>query len=85
MWELVRRSAELPAAIRRAVDSLELSIITHDLLELAQKFNSFYHKYPILNEADPEERQRRAACAEVFRRTMMAALALLGVPVPARM
>jgi arginyl-tRNA synthetase len=85
MWELVRRSAELPAAIRRAVDSLELSIITHDLLELAQKFNSFYHKYPILNEADPEERQRRAACAEVFRRTMMAALALLGVPVPVRM
>ncbi|HMA20936.1 MAG TPA: DALR anticodon-binding domain-containing protein, partial [Gemmatimonadaceae bacterium] len=85
MWELVRRSAELPSSIRRAVDSLELSIITHDLLELAQKFNSFYHKYPILNEADAEERQRRAACAEVFRRTMTAALDLLGVPVPARM
>ena len=85
MWELVRRSAELPSSIRRAVDSLELSIITHDLLELAQKFNSFYHKYPILNEPDAEERQRRAACAEVFRRTMSAALELLGVPVPARM
>jgi arginyl-tRNA synthetase len=85
MWELVKRSAELPSSIRRAVDSLELSIITHDLLELAQKFNSFYHKYPILNEADAEERQRRAACAEVFRRTMAAALDLLGIPVPARM
>jgi arginyl-tRNA synthetase len=85
MWELVKRSAELPSSIRRAVDTLELSIITHDLLELAQKFNSFYHKYPILNEADPEERQRRAACAEVFRRTMAAALGLLGIPVPARM
>ncbi len=85
MWELVRRSAELPAAIRRAVDSLELSIITHDLLEMAQKFNSFYHKYPILNEANAEERQRRAACAEVFRRTMTASLELLGIPVPARM
>lgn len=85
MWELVKRSAELPSSIRRAVDTLELSIITHDLLELAQKFNSFYHKYPILNEADPEERQRRAACAEVFRRTMTGALELLGIPVPARM
>jgi arginyl-tRNA synthetase len=85
MWELVRRSAELPSSIRRAVDALELSIITHDLLELAQTFNSFYHKYPILNEANAEERQRRAACAEVFRRTMTAALDLLGVPVPARM
>jgi arginyl-tRNA synthetase len=85
MWELVRMSADLPASIRRAVDSLELSIVTHDLLELAQKFNSFYHKYPILNEKDDGERQRRAVCAEVFRRTMTRSLELLGIPVPARM
>jgi arginyl-tRNA synthetase len=85
MWELVRRSADLPAAVRRAVDSLELSVITHELFELSQKFNSFYHKYPILNEPDPAERQRRAVCAEVFRRTMIASLGLLGIPVPERM
>jgi arginyl-tRNA synthetase len=85
MWELVRRSAELPSAIRRAVDSLELAVITHDLLELAQKFNSFYHRYPILNEKDDDERQRRAVCAEIFRRTMVGALDLLGIPIPDRM
>jgi arginyl-tRNA synthetase len=85
MWELVRLSAELPSAIRRATDALELSIITHDLFVLAQKFNSFYHKYPILNEKDPAERQRRAVCAEVFRQTMRATLGLLGIPVPNRM
>jgi arginyl-tRNA synthetase len=85
MWELVRLSAELPSAIRRATDALELSIITHDLFVLAQKFNSFYHKYPILNEKDPAERQRRAVCAEVFRQTMRATLGLLGIPLPERM
>src|SRR5437763_1943118 len=85
MWELVKRSAEMPSSVRRAVDALELSTITHDLFELAQKFNSFYHKYPILNEKEDAERQRRAVCAEVFRRTMVAALALLGIPVPERM
>lgn len=85
MWELVRFSAELPGAIRRAVDSLELSIVTQYLLDLAQKFNSFYHKYPILNEKDEAERQRRAVCAEVFRRTMVGAMDLLGIPVPERM
>ncbi len=73
MWELVRMSATLPSSIRRAVDSLELAVITHDLLELAQKFNSFYHKYPILNEKDDDERQRRAVCAEVFRKAMTSA------------
>jgi len=85
MWELVRLSAELPAAIRRAVDSLELSVITQYLLDLAQKFNSFYHKYPIMNEKDEAERQRRAITAEIFRRTMVGAMGLLGIPVPERM
>ncbi|MGZ5494992.1 MAG: DALR anticodon-binding domain-containing protein, partial [Thermoanaerobaculia bacterium] len=85
MWELVRHSANLPSSIRRGVDSLELSVITHDLLELAQKFNSFYHRYPIMNEKNDNERQRRAVCAEIFRRTMVGALALLGIPVPDRM
>ena len=85
MWELIRRSADLPSAIRRAVDSLELSVITHELLELCQKFNSFYHKYPILNETDAAERQKRALCAETFRRTMVGAMDLLGIPVPDRM
>ena len=85
MWELVRLSADLPSSIRRAVDSLELSVITHDLLTLAQKFNSFYHRFPILNEKDDAERQRRAVCAEIFRRTMAGAMGLLGIPVPERM
>ena len=85
MWELVRLSAELPAAIRRAVDSLEMSVVTQYLLDLAQKFNSYYHKYPIKNEKDDAERQRRAVCAEVFRRTMVGAMDLLGIPVPERM
>jgi arginyl-tRNA synthetase len=85
MWELVRRSADLPAAIQRAVDALELSIITHELFEVSQKFNSFYHKYPTMNEKDDAERQRRAVCAEVFRRTMVAAMELLAIPVPDRM
>ncbi|HVT03969.1 MAG TPA: arginine--tRNA ligase [Thermoanaerobaculia bacterium] len=85
MWEIVRLSAQTGGVVRRAVDSLELSTLTHHALELAQKFNSFYHKFPILNEKDPDERQRRAACAEVFRQTMRHILGLLGVPIPARM
>lgn len=85
MWEIVRFCAETAGAIQRAVDSLELSILTHHALELAQKFNSFYHKFPIMNEQDPDERQRRAATADAFRQTMHMVLGLLGVPIPQRM
>ncbi|MGH9457182.1 MAG: arginine--tRNA ligase [Thermoanaerobaculia bacterium] len=85
MWEIVRGSAETASVVRRAVESLELAMITHHAFELAQKFNSFYHKYPILNESDVRERQKRAACADVFRQTMHGILGLLGIPVPERM
>jgi arginyl-tRNA synthetase len=85
IWEIVRMSAETAGVVARAVESLELSGVTHHAFELAQKFNSFYHKFPILNEKDEAERQRRAACAEVFRRTMHRVLELIGVPLPARM
>jgi arginyl-tRNA synthetase len=85
MWEIVRLSADTASVVRRATDALELSTLTHHAFDLAQKFNSFYHKYPILNEKDPDERQRRAACAEVFRLTMRRILELLGIQIPARM
>ncbi|HXI11265.1 MAG TPA: arginine--tRNA ligase [Thermoanaerobaculia bacterium] len=85
MWEIVLASAGTVGAVRRAVEALELSFVSHHALELAQKFNSFYHKFPILKEKDPAERQRRAACAEIFRRTSMNLLGLMGVPLPDRM
>jgi len=85
MWEIVRLSAETPAAVRRAVESLELSILTKHAFDLAQKFNTFYHKFPIVNEADPAERQRRALVADIFRRTMLVIFSLLGIPMPERM
>jgi arginyl-tRNA synthetase len=85
MWEIVRLSAETPAAVRRAVESLELSILTKHAFDLAQKFNTFYHKFPIVNEADPAERQRRTLVADIFRRTMLQIFGLLGIPMPERM
>jgi arginyl-tRNA synthetase len=85
LWEIIRASAETSQAVRRSVEGLEFSTLTHHAFELAQKFNSFYHKYPILNEKDASERQRRAACAEVFRQTMHGILGLLGIPLPDRM
>jgi arginyl-tRNA synthetase len=85
IWDIVRAAAVTSAVVRRAVDALELSMITHHALELSQKFNSFYHKYPILNEPRADERRRRAACAAVFLSTMKGILELLGIPVPDRM
>jgi arginyl-tRNA synthetase len=85
MWELVRMSADTAAVVRRSVDSLELSTLARHALELCQKFNSFYHKFPIMTEEDAAERRKRAACADVFRQTMQRVLDLMGIAVPSRM
>lgn len=85
MWELVRMSADTVSVVRRSVDSLELSTVTRHALELCQKFNSFYHKFPIMTEEDAGERARRAACAEIFRVTMHRVMDLMGISVPSRM
>ena len=52
---------------------------------LAQAFNQFYHRNPILQEPDEAIRNRRLAIARIFRREMARLLALLGIPEPARM
>ena len=85
MWQIVRMSADTDNVVRRAVESLELSLVTRHAFDLAQTFNSFYHKFPILNEKDDAERQRRAVVAEVFRRTMITICDLVGIPMPERM
>lgn len=85
MWDLVRTIGDTASVIRRAVDSLELSLVTRHSLDIAQKFNHFYHKFPVLSEEDEEERMRRAACADIFRRSMREIFGLIGLEVPDRM
>ena len=78
-------AATIPEVAQRAVDSLELSTIARHAFGLAQSFNHFYHRQPIVNESDPEVRARRLAVAKIFRRAMSRLLGLLGIPEPGRM
>jgi arginyl-tRNA synthetase len=85
LWALVLDGAEIPEVAERAVDSLELSTIARHAFGLAQAFNHFYHRQPIINEKDPALRARRLAVAKIFRRAMSRLLSLLGIPEPGRM
>ena len=84
LWPLVLDAATIPEVAQR-LDSLELSTIARHAFGLAQAFNHFYHRQPIVNESDPEVRARRLAVAKIFRRAMSRLLGLLGIPEPGRM
>jgi arginyl-tRNA synthetase len=52
---------------------------------LAQSFNGFYHRFPILSEENRDVRLWRAAAASYFRQQLTRALDLMGGVVPERM
>jgi arginyl-tRNA synthetase len=85
LWTILLDAASLDEVAERAVESLEPSALARHAFGLAQAFNQFYHRHPIVQEPDPAVRQRRLAVALVFRREMARLLELLGIPAPEKM
>jgi len=84
-WELVTLIARLPETAALAVDNLELSYLAKYAFTLAQRFNSFYHKYPVMKESDPGWKEARIVLTWLFISRMRQALDLMGIPIPPRM
>ena len=63
----------------------ELSVVAKYAFALAQQFNGFYHRFPILAEDRKDVRLWRAAAVAFYRDQMTEALGLMGCAVPERM
>ncbi len=85
LWDLVLTAAQTPEVVADASESLELSLVARQALELAGKFHAVYHRHRILDETDERLRHARMAAIQVFRKSSLALLDLLGVPVPEKM
>lgn len=85
LWALVLEAARLDEVTDQAVRTLEFSVLAKYAFGLAQMFNAFYHRFPILNEERDDARRWRAAAVSYFRNQLTGALNLMGIPVPPRM
>jgi arginyl-tRNA synthetase len=85
LWDLVLQAGRLDEMVEQALRTLELSVLAKYAFALAQQFNGFYHKYPILNEERQDVRRWRAAAVTYFRDQLTLALDLMGCQVPSRM
>jgi arginyl-tRNA synthetase len=85
LWDVILAVAQSGETVEKAAESLELSLIARQALELAQRFNALYHRHPMLQEKDPQVRAARLATLQVFRRGLETLGELLGVPVPEKM
>jgi arginyl-tRNA synthetase len=84
-WDLVTVMSSIEEDVARSVAALEFSHLARFAFTLCQNINSYYHRYPILSETDPELRNIRLLTISAARRTLGAALALMGIPIPEKM
>jgi arginyl-tRNA synthetase len=84
-WNIIREILKLKSIVAITLRSLEISYFAKFVFQLAQIFNNYYHKYPILHESDERRRNLRIAVVDLFRSAMRVNLQLLGIPVPPRM
>jgi arginyl-tRNA synthetase len=85
LWALALEAARLDEIVDQVVRSLEFSSLAKYAFGLAQLFNAFYHRYPILKEEDADRKRWRAAGVAYFRTQLTRALDLMGIEVPSRM
>jgi arginyl-tRNA synthetase len=85
LWSLSHFATRLGYMAEQVRRTEEPAHLARFALQLAQKFNAFYHRYPILKEEDPGKQALRLFVVQVFRRQMSKALGLMGIPIPERM
>jgi arginyl-tRNA synthetase len=85
LWALILEASRLDEIVEQVVRTLEFSVLAKYAFGLAQMFNGFYHRYPILNEEHADARLWRAAGVAYFRAQLTRALDLMGITVPPRM
>jgi len=85
LWALVFEASRLDEIVDQVVRSLEFSGLAKYAFGLAQLFNGFYHRSPILAEEDAGRKRWRAAAVSYVRAQLTRALDLMGIEVPARM
>jgi arginyl-tRNA synthetase len=84
-WNLLWLGARLEAVIDQTLEAREPAILAKYAFQLAQAFNAWYHHHPVLQESDPAKRAFLLSVVAVVERQLTAALALMGITVPAAM
>lgn len=84
-WELVFYAAQLEEEVLHSIRSLEFSHIAKFSFNLCQKFNSYYHIYPVIAEKNKKIKNMRIFTIHYVREILKKALSLMGIPQPERM
>jgi arginyl-tRNA synthetase len=81
-WSLWLAAAQTSHVVDKSIATTEPAYLAKHVFQLAQLFNAFYHRHPILSEPDEKRKQFLLATVAVVRRELITALAVMGITVP---
>ena len=85
IWELWLSAAKTSYIVAQCIATTEPAYIAKHAFQMAQLFNTFYHRHPILAEADEGRKRFLLTTAAVVRRELIRVLNMMGSSVPTAM
>ena len=82
IWELWLAASKTSYIVDQCIATTEPAYLAKHAFQLAQLFNTFYHRHPILSEPDEKRKQFLLATVAVVRRELSRTLAVMGITVP---
>ena len=82
LWELWLAASKTAFIVQQCIATTEPAYLAKHVFQLAQLFNTFYHRYPILNEPKEDRKKFLLATTAVVRRELIRALKVMGISVP---
>ena len=82
IWELWLTASKTSYIISQCIATTEPSYLAKHVFQLAQLFNTFYHRFPILTEPDEKRKYFLLTTVAVVRRELVRALGVMGITVP---
>ena len=85
IWELWLAASKTSYIVEQCIATTEPAYLAKHVFQLAQLFNTFYHRHPILSEPDERRKLFLLSTVSVVRRELSRALAVMGITVPSVM
>jgi arginyl-tRNA synthetase len=82
IWELWLAAAQTSYIVSQCIATTEPAFLAKHVFRLAQLFNTFYHRYPILSEVDESRKRFLLLTAAIVRRELIRLLRVMGISVP---
>jgi len=77
IWELWLAAAQTSYLVSQCISTTEPAYLAKHAFQLAQRFNTFYHRHPILAETDEGRKKFLLTTTAVVRRELIRVLAVL--------